>query len=138
MVNLALHRKHVGTNSESLILDSQRRTWALQVPQVPMDGTTSEATPSVQYLNIVVDQQQLSLATVSTLQQSSSESPSPSPSSASTSLLASASSFERPSQRHCFGDSTPGEFPLAAKPSIVLHVLTHCNLDPKDLVGLEV
>ncbi|KAF4378714.1 hypothetical protein F8388_006165, partial [Cannabis sativa] len=28
--------------------------------------------------------------------------------------------FER-RQRHCYGDSTPGEFPLAANPSIVLH-----------------
>lgn len=40
-------------------------------------------------------------------------------------------------QRHCFGDSTPGEFPLAANPSIVLHVLTACNLDPQDLANLE-
>ncbi|GMH01537.1 hypothetical protein Nepgr_003376 [Nepenthes gracilis] len=39
--------------------------------------------------------------------------------------------------RHCFGDSTPGEFPLAANPSIVLHVLTACNLDPQDLAKLE-
>lgn len=41
-------------------------------------------------------------------------------------------------QRHCFGDLTPGEFPLAASPSIVLHVLTACNLDPQDLANLEV
>lgn len=40
-------------------------------------------------------------------------------------------------QRHCFGDLTPGEFPLAASPSIVLHVLTACNLDPQDLANLE-
>ncbi|KAL6186414.1 hypothetical protein ACLB2K_042534 [Fragaria x ananassa] len=41
-------------------------------------------------------------------------------------------------QRHCFGtSSTPGEFPLAANPSIVLHVLTACNLDPQDLAKLE-
>ncbi|KAF8408351.1 hypothetical protein HHK36_007500 [Tetracentron sinense] len=40
-------------------------------------------------------------------------------------------------QRHCFGDSTPGEFPLAANPSIVLHVLTDCNLNPQDLAKLE-
>ena len=39
--------------------------------------------------------------------------------------------------RHCFGDSIPGEFPLAANPSIVLHVLTSCNLDPQDLAKLE-
>ncbi|KAK9675483.1 hypothetical protein RND81_11G010100 [Saponaria officinalis] len=39
--------------------------------------------------------------------------------------------------RHCFGNSVPGEFPLAANPSIVLHVLTTCNLDPQDLAKLE-
>ncbi|KNA04190.1 hypothetical protein SOVF_202040 [Spinacia oleracea] len=39
--------------------------------------------------------------------------------------------------RHCFGDQVPGEFPLAANPSIVLHVLTACNLDPQDLAKLE-
>ncbi|VVA13262.1 PREDICTED: ultraviolet-B receptor UVR8 [Prunus dulcis] len=44
--------------------------------------------------------------------------------------------FER-RQRHCFGTSIPGEFPLAANPSIVLHVLTACNLDPQDLAKLE-
>ncbi|PON91405.1 Regulator of chromosome condensation [Trema orientale] len=44
--------------------------------------------------------------------------------------------FER-RQRHCYGDSSPGEFPLAANPSIVLHVLTTCNLDPQDLAKLE-
>ncbi|KAE9602868.1 hypothetical protein Lal_00049439 [Lupinus albus] len=44
--------------------------------------------------------------------------------------------FQR-QQRHCFGDSIPGEFPLSASPSIVLHVLTACNLDPQDLAKLE-
>lgn len=44
--------------------------------------------------------------------------------------------FQR-QQRHCFGDSTPGEFPLSANPSIVLHVLTACNLDAQDLAKLE-
>ncbi|KAK7306196.1 hypothetical protein VNO77_44122 [Canavalia gladiata] len=44
--------------------------------------------------------------------------------------------FQR-QQRHCFGDSTPGEFPLSTNPSIVLHVLTACNLDPQDLAKLE-
>ncbi|KAI5324531.1 hypothetical protein L3X38_033604 [Prunus dulcis] len=44
--------------------------------------------------------------------------------------------FER-RQCHCFGTSIPGEFPLAANPSIVLHVLTACNLDPQDLAKLE-
>ncbi|XP_022997751.1 ultraviolet-B receptor UVR8-like [Cucurbita maxima] len=42
------------------------------------------------------------------------------------------------SKRRCFGESDPGEFPLAANPSIVLHVLTACNLDPQDLAKLEV
>ena len=40
-------------------------------------------------------------------------------------------------QRHCFGDSSPGDFPLAANPSIVLHVLSTRNLDPQDLARLE-
>ncbi|PQQ05481.1 ultraviolet-B receptor UVR8 [Prunus yedoensis var. nudiflora] len=35
------------------------------------------------------------------------------------------------------GNLHPGEFPLAANPSIVLHVLTACNLDPQDLAKLE-
>jgi hypothetical protein len=42
------------------------------------------------------------------------------------------------SQRHCYGDSNPGEFPLAVSPSIVLHVLSACDLEPKDLAALEV
>ncbi|XP_068665583.1 ultraviolet-B receptor UVR8-like [Aristolochia californica] len=52
------------------------------------------------------------------------------------SLASPLQTFQR-HQRHCFGDSTPGEFPLAANPSIVLHVLTGCKLDPKDLAKLE-
>nr|XP_010929984.1 ultraviolet-B receptor UVR8 isoform X2 [Elaeis guineensis] len=75
-----------------------------------MDTTTSEATPSITF-HTIVDQP---LSLVSPLQQA----------------------FQRV-QRHCFGDSTPGEFPLAANPSIVLHVLTACNLDPQDLANLE-
>lgn len=47
-----------------------------------------------------------------------------------------ASTFQR-QVRHCFGNATPGEFPLSANPSIVLHVLTGCNLDPQDLATLE-
>lgn len=39
--------------------------------------------------------------------------------------------------RHCLGDTVPGEFPLAASPSIVLHVLTSCNFTPQDLAKLE-
>ncbi|PHU02932.1 hypothetical protein BC332_28183 [Capsicum chinense] len=46
------------------------------------------------------------------------------------------STFQR-QVRHCFGNETPGEFPLSANPSIVLHVLTGCNLDPQDLSTLE-
>ncbi|PIM97356.1 hypothetical protein CDL12_30174 [Handroanthus impetiginosus] len=40
-------------------------------------------------------------------------------------------------KRHCFGNATPGDFPLSANPSIVLHFLTGCNLDPQDLAKLE-
>ncbi|KAE9610338.1 putative regulator of chromosome condensation 1/beta-lactamase-inhibitor protein II [Lupinus albus] len=43
----------------------------------------------------------------------------------------------QPRQRLCYRDSRPGEFPLSASPSIVLHVLTACNLDPQDLAKLE-
>ncbi|KAF5183864.1 Regulator of chromosome condensation [Thalictrum thalictroides] len=75
-----------------------------------MDATAS-GTPTIQYHNIV-DQTITSLVV------------SPPP------------TFQR-QQRHCFGESTPGEFPLAANPSIVLHVLTGCNLDPQDLAKLE-
>jgi hypothetical protein len=50
--------------------------------------------------------------------------------------LALVSPFQR-AQRHCFGNSAPGEFPLAANPSIVLHVLTSFNLDAEDLAHLE-
>lgn len=39
--------------------------------------------------------------------------------------------------RHCFGDLAPGEFPLSASPSIVLHLLTSSNLDAQDLAKLE-
>ena len=75
-----------------------------------MDASTSGATPSIQYHNII-DQ---SLTLVTPLQQS----------------------LQR-LQRHCFGGAHPGEFPLAANPSIVLHVLTACDLEPQDLASLE-
>ncbi|XP_010502511.1 PREDICTED: ultraviolet-B receptor UVR8 [Camelina sativa] len=75
-----------------------------------MDATTS-GIPGLQYINL--PEQPVSTTT----------SPPVSP-------------FQRP-KRHCFGDSTPGEFPLAANPSIVLHVLTECRLDPRDLANLE-
>lgn len=75
-----------------------------------MDATTS-GTPSIQYHNIV--EQTITSLVVS-----------PPP------------TFQR-QQRHCFGECTPGEFPLSANPSIVLHVLTGCDLDPQDLATLE-
>ncbi|KAM7269357.1 hypothetical protein ACFE04_024854 [Oxalis oulophora] len=46
------------------------------------------------------------------------------------------STFQR-NLRHCLGLTTPGEFPLATNPSIVLHVLASCNLEPQDLAKLE-
>lgn len=76
-----------------------------------MDATTSSGAPSSLPRHLIVDD---TLSPVSLLQQP----------------------FQR-SQHHCFGDSAPGEFPLAANPSIVLHVLTSCNLDPEDLAHLE-
>ena len=33
-------------------------------------------------------------------------------------------------QRHCYGSTSQGEFPLATNPFVVLHVLMECNLDP--------
>ncbi|CAK9159902.1 unnamed protein product [Ilex paraguariensis] len=75
-----------------------------------MDATTSR-TPTIQYHNIV-DEPIAALVT------------------------SAVPTFQR-QQRHCFGDASPGEFPLSANPSIVLHVLTACNLDPRDLAKLE-
>ncbi|KAL2332711.1 hypothetical protein Fmac_013924 [Flemingia macrophylla] len=75
-----------------------------------MDATTS-GTPTIQYHNI--------------------------PDQPITAIIASPLPTFQRQQRHCFGDSTPGEFPLSANPSIVLHVLTACNLDPQDLAKLE-
>ncbi|CAN7053476.1 unnamed protein product [Brassica rapa subsp. trilocularis] len=41
-------------------------------------------------------------------------------------------------KRHCLGNnSAPGEFFLASCPSIVLHLLTTCDLCPRDLAKLE-
>lgn len=54
-----------------------------------------------------------------------------------TSLVTSQITTHQKNQRHCFGNASPGEFPLSANPSIVLHVLTGCNLDPQDLAKLE-
>ncbi|XP_004502354.1 ultraviolet-B receptor UVR8 [Cicer arietinum] len=77
-----------------------------------MDATTS-GTPTIQYHNIP-DQSITAIVVAQPLP-----------------------TFQR-QQRHCLGNSsTPGEFPLSANPSIVLHVLTACNLDPQDLAKLE-
>ncbi|XP_019459850.1 PREDICTED: ultraviolet-B receptor UVR8-like [Lupinus angustifolius] len=76
-----------------------------------MDTTTS-GTPTIQYHNIP-DQPITAIVVAAPLP-----------------------TFQR-QQRHCFGNSIPGEFPLSASPSIVLHVLTACNLDPQDLAKLE-
>lgn len=40
-------------------------------------------------------------------------------------------------KRQCLSSSVPGEFFLASCPSIVLHVLTTCDLGPRDLAKLE-
>ncbi|RDX93307.1 E3 ubiquitin-protein ligase HERC2, partial [Mucuna pruriens] len=75
-----------------------------------MDATASE-TPTIQYHNI--------------------------PDQPITAIVATElPTFER-QQQHCFRDSAPGEFPLSAHPSIVLHVLTSCSLHPQDLAKLE-
>jgi hypothetical protein len=78
-----------------------------------MDATTS-GTPTIQYHTSNINDQTITAIVVAT----------PLP------------TFQR-QQRHCLGNSTPGEFPLSAKPAIVLHVLTSCNLDPQDLAKLE-
>ncbi|KAL9329573.1 hypothetical protein ACSQ67_004576 [Phaseolus vulgaris] len=75
-----------------------------------MDATTS-GTPTIQYHNI--------------------------PDQPITTIVATQLPTFQRHQRHCFGDSSPGEFPLSANPSIVLHVLTSCNLYPQDLAKLE-
>ncbi|GAV59800.1 RCC1 domain-containing protein [Cephalotus follicularis] len=75
-----------------------------------MDATTS-STPTIQYHNI--------------------------PDQSITAIITTPVPTCQRNQRHCCGDSIPGEFPLAANPSIVLHVLTACNLDPQDLAKLE-
>ncbi|XP_061369966.1 ultraviolet-B receptor UVR8-like isoform X2 [Gastrolobium bilobum] len=75
-----------------------------------MDATTS-GTPTIQYHNI--------------------------PDQSITAIVATPLPTFQRQQRHCFGDKSPGEFPLSANPSIVLHVLTACNLDPQDLAKLE-
>lgn len=78
--------------------------------QCPMDATASGTSPVIQFHNIADE-----------------------PTSHSSPLH---TVLER-SQRHCYGNGTPGEFPLAMSPSIVLHVLSACELGPKDLAALE-
>lgn len=95
-------------SSLNLLLAEHR---ALQNLAVPMDATTS-GTPTIQYHNI--PDQTITVLVASHIQPT----------------------FQR-QQRHCYGDSSPGEFPLAANPYIVLHVLTGCNMDPQDLAKLE-
>jgi len=75
-----------------------------------MDATTS-GTPTIQYHNI--PDQPITIVVATQLP-----------------------TFQR-QLRHCFGDSSPGEFPLSANPSIVLHILTSCSLYPQDLAKLE-
>ncbi|GAB2297852.1 hypothetical protein Dimus_031938 [Dionaea muscipula] len=58
------------------------------------------------------------------------------PIAASCVTSSSATMFDR-QVRHCCLDPTPGEFPLASYPSLVVHVLTSCNVDPQDLARLE-
>ncbi|KAL3501079.1 hypothetical protein ACH5RR_035528 [Cinchona calisaya] len=86
-----------------------------------MDATTSGTSSSVQFHNI--SEQPIAALVI--------------PDQPIVALIASPlPTFER-QQRHCFGNASPGEFPLSANPSIVLHVLTGCNLDPQDLAKLE-
>lgn len=40
-------------------------------------------------------------------------------------------------KRLCYGETSQGEFPSSLDSSIVLHVLSACNLDPEDLAHLE-
>jgi len=75
-----------------------------------MDATTS-GTPTIQYHNI--------------------------PDQPITTIVATQLPTLQREQRHCFGDSSPGEFPLSANPSIVLHLLTSYDLYAQDLAKLE-
>lgn len=85
-----------------------------------MDATTS-GTPSIQLHNI--PEQQIAALVI--------------PEQPIVALITSPLPIFERQQRHCFGNASPGEFPLSANPSIVLHVLTGCNLDPQDLAKLE-
>ncbi|KAL6294566.1 hypothetical protein ACE6H2_002708 [Prunus campanulata] len=86
---------------------SPLQSLAMRILAMPVDATAS-GTPTIQYHNI--PDQPITTIVVAT----------PVP------------TFGR-WQCHCFGTSIPEEFPLAANPFIVLHVLTACNLDLQDL-----
>jgi hypothetical protein len=75
-----------------------------------MDATASEAALVIQFHNIVHDD---------------------------TSLSPPRDPEAEPSKRHVSGEEAIGQFPLAANPSILLHLLSSCELDPKDLAALE-
>jgi hypothetical protein len=75
-----------------------------------MDATASEASLVIQFHNIVHD--------------ATSQSPQRDPEDEHT-------------KRHFSGEEAIGQFPLAANPSILLHLLSSCELDPKDLAALE-
>ncbi|KAF0891689.1 hypothetical protein E2562_010905 [Oryza meyeriana var. granulata] len=79
--------------------------------QCPMDATASKVSTVIQFHNIVSE---------ATSDSSSSLHP----------------AAER-SKRRCFRNEAAGECPLTANPSILLHVLSTCDLDPKDLAALE-
>ncbi|XP_062185452.1 uncharacterized protein LOC133889033 [Phragmites australis] len=78
--------------------------------QCPMDSTDSKASVVIKFHNIV--------------NETSSHS---SPSHPATDR----------SKRHCFGNEATEQCPLTANPSILLHVLSSYELDPKDLAALE-
>ncbi|CAO2039497.1 unnamed protein product [Urochloa humidicola] len=78
--------------------------------QCPMDAAASGTSPVMQFHSIADDSTSHSSPLTTALERS---------------------------KRHCHGDGIPGEFPLAVSPSIVLHVLSACDLDPKDLAALE-
>uniref|UniRef100_A0ACD5UQT4 Uncharacterized protein n=1 Tax=Avena sativa TaxID=4498 RepID=A0ACD5UQT4_AVESA len=78
--------------------------------ECPMDATASEAALVIQFHNIVND--------------AAPHSPLADP------------EAER-AKRQFSGEEAIGQFPLTASPSILLHLLSSCELDPKDLAALE-
>ena len=79
--------------------------------ECPMDATASEAALVIQFHNIVNDATSHSLPLDPDAEHA---------------------------KRHFRGDEAMGQFPLTANPSILLHLLSSCELDPKDLAALEV